>query len=200
MAESDARNRLRKLFDRMVASPEPPPMSELVAARSWLSRNRPDYYVQLLPGLTDAEWVSFASRLGMTMPDGFRVLYQWRNGHRDEPAACFHGNRNWMSSEDIIRVKEMMDGMIGFDFEPGWWERAWLPFLHNGGGSHLCVNTVGTDGGKPGQLVEFWNRDVDRPVVSPSIEHWLNNFVTSLERDRWELTQHGFECVEVRAG
>jgi cell wall assembly regulator SMI1 len=101
-----------------------------------------------------------------------------------------------MSSEEIISTKELMDGMIDSDFPPGWWERSWVPFLHNGAGSHLCIDTAGTDGNPPGQLVEFWNRDHDRPVVSPSLEHWFNDFVTSLERDRWEYTEYGFECVE----
>jgi cell wall assembly regulator SMI1 len=195
----EAKKQLRELFSRILGVPEPPPpMPELVVRLdAWLSRNRPAFYANLLPGLSDAEWDLFKRRLGVKVPDAVRVLYQWRNGqHHDLPT--FRDNRTWISSEDIARTKELMDGMIGSDFEPGWWERAWVPFLHNGGGSHLCVDTAGTDGGPPGQLVEFWKADADRPVVSPSLEHWLNNFVTSLERDRWEYTKYGFECVERR--
>jgi cell wall assembly regulator SMI1 len=198
--QEDAKKRLRVLFDRILGSPEPPSMAELVARLDvWLARHRPNYYAQLLPGLSSQEWTVFAERLGVNLPDGFRVLYQWRNGRWDSPAASFRGNRYWMPAEEIVSTKELMDSMIGSDFKPGWWERAWVPFLHNGAGSHLCIDTVGTDGGVPGQLVEFWNRDFDRPFASPSVEHWLNGFVTSLERDRWEETQHGFECVEVHA-
>lgn len=197
MAEPDAKERLRELFDRVLGPPEPPPpMTELVARfDAWLSRNRPAYYARLLPGLTAQECDVFEAKLGVKLPDGFRVLYQWRNasGHHES----LHGNRYWMQSEEVISTKELMDGMIGSDFDPGWWERAWVPFLHNGAGSHLCVDTEGA-GGKPGQLVEFWNRDTDRPVVSPRLEHWFNSFVTSLEHDRWEMTRTGFECVESR--
>ncbi|MCI0701284.1 MAG: SMI1/KNR4 family protein, partial [Planctomycetia bacterium] len=194
MADSDAEERSRGVFKRILP---PPPMTELVARfDAWLSRNRPAYYAQLLPGLTDQEWASFEQRLGVRLPDGFRVLYQWRNGSWEDES--IQNNRYWMPSEAIISTKELMDGMIGFDFEPGWWESAWVPFLANGAGSHLCIDTVGTDRGQPGQLVEFWNRDHDRPVVSPSIEHWLHDFVTSLERDRWEEIECGFECVERR--
>jgi cell wall assembly regulator SMI1 len=172
-------------------------MGELVARLdAWLSRHRPVYYAGLLPGLTAQECDLFESRLGITLPESFRSLYQWRNGHG--AFECFRGNQYWMSSEEIVSTKELTDGMIGSDFEPGWWERPWVPFLHNGAGSHLCVDTAGTDGGRPGQLVEFWNPDPDRPVVSRSIEHWLHEFVISLERDRWEETNIGFERIEIR--
>jgi cell wall assembly regulator SMI1 len=200
MAEDDARDRLRAFLNSILGAPEPPPpMTELVARLDvWLSRNRPDFYANLLPGLTDAEWAAFEARLGVPMPDAFRVLYQWRNGQPDDHSVSFHGNRTWTPAEHIVSTKELFDRMIGYDFPPDWWNRAWVPFLHNGAGSHLCVDTVGTDGGPAGQLVEFWNRDPDRPIVSPSLEHWLKDFVTSLERDRWEYTKYGFECIERR--
>jgi cell wall assembly regulator SMI1 len=201
VAQDEGNGELVDLLNRILGSQKPPPMTELVTRLdAWLSRNRPDYYARLLPGLSDAEWAAFESRLRVKLPDGFRVLYQWRNGQPDEYFKSFRGNRTWTPSEHVLSTKELMDDMIGYDFEPGWWERVWVPFLHNGGGSHLCVDTVGTGGGKPGQLVEFWKADSDRPVVSPSIEHWLNDFVISLERDRWEETSIGFECVEFRGG
>lgn len=172
-----------------------PPMIALIRRLdARLAELRPEYYAQLLPGLTDAEWGEFESRLGVPMPAAFRALYQWRNGQRDD--ANFLGNRMWMCAEDVIGTKELMDSMIGSDFEPGWWERGRVPFLHNGAGSHLCVDAVGANGNPPGCLVEFWNCDHDRPVVAQSLEVWLDQFVTSLERDRWAETRNGFECVE----
>jgi cell wall assembly regulator SMI1 len=171
-----------------------PPIAEVVRRLdAWLSCHRPEYYQNLRQGLTDAQWAEFQSRLGVSLPTAFRELYQWRDGQHNDSLA-FHMNQDWMCSEDIIRIKHLMDSMIGYDFEPGYWEAAWVPFLHNGGGSHLCV-----DVSRGGQLVEFWKADHDRPIASPSLEHWLNVFVTSLERDRWEETNIGFECVEVRS-
>lgn len=193
---SHPRKKLRELFELVLGPPEEvPPMAELVARLdAWLARNRPDYYARLRPGLTEAEWAGFEARLGVRLPDAFRVLYLWRDGQSDE-AGSFHGNQTWMPTAEIAETKELMDGMIGYDFEPGCWERSWVPILHNGAGSHLCIDTGAPE---PGRLVEFWNRDDDRPVVSPSLERWMYGFVTSLERDRWEKTPLGFECVEVR--
>ena len=169
-------------------------MSELVARLdAWLARHRPTYYAELRPGLTAEELAAFEVHLGVPLTDSLRVLYAWRDGHSSERIASFHGNRTWMTSGEVTSTKQLIDSMI--DFEPGWWERSWIPFLHNGAGSYLCVDTAGTPAGSPGQLVEFWNRDPDRPVVSQSLEHWLHQFVASLERDTWAETKHGFECV-----
>ena len=161
---------------------------------AWLSKNRPAYYAGLLPGLSDMEWDAFVAQLGVRPPDAFRALYQWRNGNPEE---CFYENQDWMIADDVAHTKRMFDRMIGRDFRPGWWSSDWIPFLHNGGGSHLCVDVTGaTDGGVPGQLVAFWKADEDRPVCASSLEEWLADFVNSLERDVWEETDLGFECVE----
>jgi cell wall assembly regulator SMI1 len=161
---------------------------------AWLSKNRPAYYAGLLPGLSDMEWDAFVVQLGVRPPDAFRAFYQWRSGNTN---GCFHKNRDWMTAEDVADTKQMLDDMIENDFEPGYWNRDWIPFLHNGGGSYLCVDVTGaTDDGVPGQLVAFWKADEDRPICAQSLEGWLADFVNSLERDSWEETQYGFECVK----
>lgn len=172
-----------------------PQMPELLKRLEvWLSKNRPAYYAGLLPGLSDMEWDAFVAQLGVQPPDAFRAFYQWRNGN---PGDCFYENQRWKTAEEVVSTKQMLDRMIGYDFEPGWWSRDWIPFLHNGGGSHLCVDVTGaTDEGVPGQLVAFWKADEDRPVCATSLEAWLESFVTSLERDVWKKTKYGFECVE----
>ena len=61
------------------------------------------------------------------------------------------------------------------------------PFLHNGGGSHLCVDVAAEDGGNPDQLIEFWKADEDRPVTYPNLEAWLTELVESMEDGSLEL-------------
>ena len=79
-------------------------------------------------------------------------------------------------------TKELLDGMIGSDFDwPDWWRRGWIPFLSDGGGGHLCVVAAAEDGGQVGQLVAFWNADEDRPVEYQNLEAWLANLVESME-------------------
>jgi cell wall assembly regulator SMI1 len=62
-----------------------------------------------------------------------------------------------------------------------------VPFLHNGAGSHLCLDLAAEDGGQVGQLVAFWKRDQDRPVEHRSLEAWLAALVASMESGALQL-------------
>lgn len=159
-------------------------MVSLLIARveSWLAAHRPDYLARLRPGVTDAQLDDFEARFSLRLPDAFRELYRWRDGQQPLYFASFQGNREFSPLESVSNTKELFDSMIGHDFnQPGWWRRGWVPFLDNGGGSHLCVDVTAEDGGLPGQLVAFWKADGDRPVEHLSLEAWLADFVESME-------------------
>jgi cell wall assembly regulator SMI1 len=84
--------------------------------------------------------------------------------------------------EDIAETKEMLDDMIGTDFEdPNWWLRAWVPFLSNGSGDHLCVDT------RTGALIAFWHDWEDRRQEHASLEDWLTALVEQAERGELEI-------------
>jgi cell wall assembly regulator SMI1 len=160
----------------------------LARLEGWLITHRPDYYALLRPGASDAELDDFESRFALTLPAGFRQLYRWRNGQDPLSFASLQGNRSFMTLADIASAKAECDAMIGYDFEdPHWWRRGWVPFLHNGGGSYLCVDTAAEDGGQPGQLVAFWKADADRPIEYESVEAWLTDLVRSMEDGTLEL-------------
>ena len=154
----------------------------------WLAANRPDYYALLQPGATDAEFEAFEARFSLELPPAFRQLYRWRNGQDAMSSAPLQMNRTFLTLGEITSTKELLDGMIGYDFDdPEWWRRGWVPFLHNGGGSYLCMDAAAEDGGQPGQLVAFWKADEDRPVEHPSLEAWLAELVASMENGSLEL-------------
>jgi cell wall assembly regulator SMI1 len=148
----------------------------------WLAANRTDYYALLQPGASGAELDSFEARFGLKLPADFRHLYRWRNGQDPMSSAPLQGNRSFCTLADIADTKNLLDGMIGSDFEdPRYWRRGWVPFLHNGGGSYLCLDLAAEDGGQLGQLVGFWKQDADRPVEFPSVEAWLSALVVRME-------------------
>ena len=154
----------------------------------WLSANRPDYLACLQPGVTDVQLDGFEARFALKLPTAFRELYHWRNGQGDGNYKSLQMNRMFSSLEDVADTKEMLDDMIGSDFDrPEWWRRGWVPFLANGGGSHLCLDVAAEDGGRPGQLLAFWKADEDRPVEFPSVEAWLADLVESIESGELEV-------------
>lgn len=157
-------------------------MNELVQRLELLLRTkRSEYFAQLQPGVTDDQLDAFAARFSVTLPQEFRDLYRWRNGQHLDYSESLHRNRMFCSLEEVAEAKAVFDEMIGFDFEePEHWRRAWLPFLHNGGGSYLCIDTVGEDGRKPNQLVAFWKADADRPVEHDDLNQWLSRVIQAL--------------------
>jgi cell wall assembly regulator SMI1 len=148
----------------------------------WLATNRPGYYAHLRPGVSDAQLGAFEARFAITLPAAFHQLYRWRDGHDQQNSDSLVHNLMFSPLEQAAHSKELMDGMIGFDFEnPWWWRRSWVPFLENGAGDHLCVDLAAEDGGTPGQVIMFYHDWEHRPIRSPSLEAWLANLVESME-------------------
>jgi cell wall assembly regulator SMI1 len=165
-------------------------MVEQLIARMdrWLVANRPHYYALLQPGVSDADLDAFESRFAIALPTAFRQLYRWRDGQDPASYDAIQDNRSFCTLADVAETKAMFDGMIGSDFEdPRYWRRGWIPFLHNGGGSYLCLDLAAEDGGEIGQLIGFWKQDQDRPVEFASVEAWLKALVTSMEDGTLEL-------------
>jgi cell wall assembly regulator SMI1 len=154
----------------------------------WLAANRPDYYARLRPGATDAALDAFEARFSLRLPGPFRAFYRWRDGQESDCTASFQNNRVFMSLGEAAESKELLDGMIGADFEdPRWWRRGWVPFLANGGGDHLCLDVTAEDGGEPGQLIAFWHDWESRSVKYPNFEAWLGQLADSMEAGDLEL-------------
>jgi cell wall assembly regulator SMI1 len=175
--------------ERFAAREEATHAAALIARMDrWLASNRSDYYGLLQRGATDAELDAFEARLSLRLPAAFRQLYRWRNGQDPGSSNPLQFNRTFSMLEEVVSAKEELDSMIGFDFEdPKYWRRGWVPFLHNGAGSYLCLDLAAEDGGQIGQLIAFWKRDEDRPVEYSSLEAWLEALVTSMENGSLEL-------------
>ncbi|HWG44665.1 MAG TPA: SMI1/KNR4 family protein [Gemmataceae bacterium] len=157
-------------------------MNELIdQLDGYLARCRPDYYRQLQPGVSEQALDTFQSQVGVKLPPLFLHLYKWRNGQDADCSANLTDNWMFTPIEEVISIKETLDGMIGTDFEePNWWSRGWVPFLSNGGGDHLCLDLTAEFGGVPGQLVSFWHDWDNRSVKFPSMEAWLQAVVDSI--------------------
>jgi cell wall assembly regulator SMI1 len=162
---------------------------------AWLRRHRPRYHAALRPGAADGEIGRAERELGLALPPELRALHGWRDGQgRDEGEGILYGYR-LMSLDDVVGcVRAMNERLLAGDLElPGWWSRSWIPFLHNGAGDHICVDTGGCFGGRPGQVLEFWHDMESRTIVAPDAATWLSAVIASFEAGLWRVDGVDFE-------
>lgn len=172
----------------MAADGDPMVKALIVRLDCWLTANRPEYYAMLQSGATEAELDAVETQFSLVLPGAFRQLYRWRSGQDPMSAAALQMNRSFCTLEEVVSTKGILDGMIGDDFDdPQYWRRGWVPFLHNGGGSYLCIDLVAEDGGQPGQLIGFWKRDEDRTIEFPGVVEWLADLVATMESGKLKL-------------
>src|SRR5215475_5567014 len=131
-------------------------MQDLIRrANAWLKFNRPDYYAMLRPGVDDRVLEACESRFDLVLPIDFRLLYHWRDGQDTGiHAAALVRNHMFIPLSDSASSKDLLDGMIGADFDdPAWWRRGWVPFTESFGGDRYCVDLEAEGGGTPGQVI-----------------------------------------------
>ena len=163
-------------------------MKDLIRrADVWLKANRPEYYAILRPGVGDAALDAYQARFGLVLPMELRQLYRWRDGQNLNVSAALVRNHMFMPLSQSASSKELLDGMIGFDFEdPAWWRRGWVPFTESYGGDHYCVD-LESEGGRPGRVIDFWHNDATRNVLANSLAEWFRELVAAMEEGRLEL-------------
>ncbi len=154
-----------------------------------LAAERPGLYAALRPGAGAAALDALQAMLPAPLPPLFRALYRWRDGQVEDTRECFWDVWSLLPLEEVCHCKDMLDGMIGYDFDrPGWWCRGWVPFLGNWNGDHVCLDLTAETTGEPGQLLKFWHDWEDRSLVSFDLEWWVQGLIrphdilASLER------------------
>jgi cell wall assembly regulator SMI1 len=143
-----------------------------------LATNRPELYTTLRPSADEAGLDALQAILPVRLPPLFHALYQWRDGQVQDTRERFWDVWFLLPLEEVCRCKEMLDAMIGHDFErPDWWCRGWVPFLGNRNGDHVCLDLTAETGGAPGQLLNFWHDWEDRGLTSFDLEWWVQGLI-----------------------
>jgi len=161
---------------------------------TWMKANRADYYKNLKPGASAEDVAKFEEKLGAKLPPTLTELLIWK-GDDDDCDGRFLDNWSLMGLEDIVDawtcLNELQENGEFDDNGKNWWNKAWVPFLANGGGDHLCVDVTGAVK-KKGAVLIFWHDEDDRDVEYASVDKLFTKFVTSLEKGNWALDDDGF--------
>lgn len=144
----------------------------------YIKKERFIYFSDLQPGLSLFQIQASELKFERTLPKSLKLLYQWKNGQREDNSEAFINNAMFLPLEEALETAAELTSMIKTDFEmENWWHPAWIPIFHNGSGSYICYDSSGVFTGKRGQIIEFWKEDSDRDVIAPHLESLLKSLI-----------------------
>ncbi|MGY4492260.1 SMI1/KNR4 family protein [Pseudomonas sp. TE3610] len=159
----------------------------------WLSVHAPEAFAGLNGPASQARLEETERTLGVRLPDDVRASYLLHDG-QDTNAPCLLLGWEFLPLAEIVAQwsiwKELLDQDTFADFESeadgllvrkDWWNAGWIPFTHDGGGDHFCIDLAPGPHGTAGQIIEMWHDDGIRPVMASSFSALLGAYADSLE-------------------
>ena len=152
--------------------------SALARLEESLRKHRPHYRNILLPGASATELASLEKSLSVSLPEEARTLLAWHNGQEADSIGGFERDWRLLSTTQIAEEK---NDLLDPDAKDTGWSPVWIPFLGDGYGNYLCLDTSKT----PPPLREFWAGNREHPLVAESLTGWIEMFVTAVEAGKY---------------
>jgi cell wall assembly regulator SMI1 len=160
----------------------------------------PDARIELNEPATDAQFAEFESRLGLPVPETFRLLYRTFNGCQYDADKSIRSQIYLGISlaplEDILRLHQEWNRLekeaFSQRFRPGeYWNAGWIPFLEMEGWGLGVIDTAGCFGSPPGQIIQFnYKAGAERDITYVSFDAWLLLLIEQLERATFFQNRH----------
>ena len=155
---------------------------------NWLKENWTEGFEDLNPPATDQEIFELQEALGVQLPADFVACLKVHNGQRGMAGGIFEYSEflstqaildQWQVWKDLLDSREF-DGRSS-DPDDGvqddWWNPKWIPFTHNGGGDHYCIDLAPTETGQSGQVITMWHDMSERKIQAGSFLSWFEEYV-----------------------
>jgi len=166
----------------------------------WLAVHWPEGLADLNPGATDEQLRALETFLGARLPSEFVECLKIHNGQKGMAGGLFD-NSEFLSTETIADQwnvwRDLLDSgdFEGITSEPSqgvredWWNRNWIPFTHNGGGDHYCLDLQPATGGMSGQVITMWHDMGERRIVAANFHAWLAGYLASIRAGKIEYSE-----------
>lgn len=166
----------------------------------WLSGHWPEGLYDLNPPATDAEISALETALGVRLPADFIACLKIHNGQKALAGGLFDG-AEFLSTAAILTQWEIWKGLLDegdFDsilsnpelgIKNDWWNARWIPFTHNGGGDHYCLDLDPDDRGFCGQIITMWHDMGDRNIQGKSFQRWFQRYVDAVLNGQYAYSE-----------
>ncbi len=166
----------------------------LDACLSKVAKQNPDFEYELNSGATDAEIATLQAALPYELPKDYIACLKIHNG--EATGIGVFDSEEFLSTEDVLFQYNIWKTLLDdgtFEDEDGaytcepdvgtredWWHTGLIPFTHNGGGDHLCLDLNPTQEGHYGQIVRTWHDDLPRTIVASDFATWFGDYVAAV--------------------
>jgi cell wall assembly regulator SMI1 len=156
---------------------------------SWLAAHAPPLRACLAPGASSGAIERAEGNLQVRLPDDVRDSYSIHDGSGFGGLLPFpllslsRVVQEWSNWRELLLKGTFGDaestpqGSIKTD----WWNVRWIPFTHDGGGNHQCIDLDPAPGGEVGQVINFDHEVGATEVLAPSFRVYLAAFADDLE-------------------
>ncbi len=131
-----------------------------------LRTHAPELHVTLRPGATRDAIASAEATLGRPLPPALARMYLSHDGQRAGSPGLFRAWR-WLPLSEVLESWARWCRLLeAGDIDA--WSPAWVPFTHDFGGNHHCVDLT------CGEVFELYHDDDDHRPRTPSVGEWLD--------------------------
>ncbi|MCE1184953.1 MAG: SMI1/KNR4 family protein [Rhodocyclales bacterium] len=175
---------------------------------TWLRNHWPEGLKALNPPASAQDIEALEQALGLTLPQDFVACLRLHNGQDSTAGGLFDG-AEFLSTHAILGQwkiwKDLLDSgdFAGISSEPAagirndWWNPKWIPFTHNGGGDHLCLDLAPTPEGQSGQIITMWHDMGNRERLAESFQAWLAHYIQDVQAGRYVYSDDFGGLVDV---
>ncbi len=158
----------------------------------WMAANAPELEQSLQQGANSQEILELEQHLGVTLPEDYKLFLGLCNGQADDALAEFYNGellsianikfqwdawKNLLETNTFSGISSQPDKGIRND----WWNLKWIPFTHDGGGNHFCLDLAPANGGHVGQVITMWHDSSEREFVASNFTAWLEDILNGVE-------------------
>ena len=156
----------------------------------WLSSNWPEGLSCLNPPASDDQIAQLESKLGFKLPADYIDCLKVHNGQTGfagvldgmEFLSCDEVLSQWRVWKELLDCGDFNDNVSEPDegVKNDWWNTKWIPFTHNGGGDHLCLDLDPAPTGTVGQVISMWHDMDAREWKAISFAEYFEEYVAGV--------------------
>ncbi len=173
---------------------------------AWLGTHWPEGLADLNPPATDQQIAELEQVLGVQLPPDYVACLKVHNGQKLDAGGLFDAGE-FLSTDEVRRQwsiwKELLGEFVDITSDPApgvkddWFNAQWIPFTHDGGGDHLCLDLDPAEGGTRGQIITMWHDEGSRDLLADSFGDWFAGYVGAVCAGKYAFSDDYGGLVEI---